>query len=103
MANDEKELDIPIWLKTNLTVEEAAYTGIGMNKLRELSDSDSCDFVLWIGRKRLLKRKNLRSSSKTHFLYRCVKGAIFSIAPLSYHLKKSILWTQQIQRSDADE
>lgn len=49
MANDEKELDIPIWLKTNLTVEEAAaYTGIGMNKLRELSDSDSCDFVLWI-------------------------------------------------------
>ena len=24
MANDEKELDIPIWLKTNLTVEEAA-------------------------------------------------------------------------------
>ena len=43
MANDEKELDIPIWLKANLTVEEAAaYTGIGMNKLRELSDSDAC-------------------------------------------------------------
>ena len=60
MANEEKELDIPIWLKANLTVEEAAaYTGIGMNKLRELSDSDSCDFVLWIGRKRLLKRKKL--------------------------------------------
>ena len=60
MTNDEKELEIPVWLKANLTVEEAAaYTGIGMNKLRELSDDDSCDFVLWIGRKRLLKRKKL--------------------------------------------
>lgn len=60
MASDERELEIPVWLKANLTVEEAAaYTGIGMNKLRELSDDDSCDFVLWIGRKRLLKRKKL--------------------------------------------
>ena len=68
MANDEKELDIPIWLKTNLTVEEAAaYTGIGMNKLRELSDSDSCDFVLWIGRKRLLKRKKLEEVLENAF------------------------------------
>ncbi len=68
MANDEKELDIPIWLKTNLTVEEAAaYTGIGMNKLRELSDSDSCDFVLWIGRKRLLKRKKLEEFLENAF------------------------------------
>lgn len=68
MANDEKELDIPIWLKTNLTVEEAAaYTGIGMNKPRELSDSDSCDFVLWIGRKRLLKRKKLEEFLENAF------------------------------------
>lgn len=68
MANDEKELDIPIWLKANLTVEEAAaYTGIGMNKLRELSDSDSCDFVLWIGRKRLLKRKKLEEFLENAF------------------------------------
>ena len=68
MANDEKELDIPIWLKTNLTVEEAAaYTGIGMNKLRELSDSDACDFVLWIGRKRLLKRKKLEEFLENAF------------------------------------
>ncbi|WP_290451804.1 excisionase [Faecalibaculum rodentium] len=68
MANNEKELDIPIWLKANLTVEEAAaYTGIGMNKLRELSDSDSCDFVLWIGRKRLLKRKKLEEFLENAF------------------------------------
>ena len=40
--------------------EAAAYTGIGTAKLREISDSESCDFVLWIGTKRLLKRKKLK-------------------------------------------
>ena len=68
MTNDEKELEIPVWLKANLTVEEAAaYTGIGMNKLRELSDDESCDFVLWIGRKRLLKRKKLEEFLENSF------------------------------------
>ena len=43
-----------------LTLEEAAaYTGIGTDKLRELSNRESCDFVLWVGTKRLLKRKQL--------------------------------------------
>ena len=68
MERDEKELEIPVWLKANLTVEEAAaYTGIGMNKLREISDDDSCNFVLWIGRKRLLKRKKLEEFLENAF------------------------------------
>lgn len=51
---------IPIWEKSNLTLEEAAaYSGIGKNKLRELSDERDCPFVLWNGNKRLLKRKEL--------------------------------------------
>ena len=50
---------VPIWEKSNLSVA-AAYTGIGTAKLREISDSESCDFVLWIGTKRLLKRKKLK-------------------------------------------
>ena len=59
--NKEKQQElVPIWKKSNLSLEEAAaYTGIGVNKLRELSESDSCDFVIWIGRKRLLKRRKL--------------------------------------------
>lgn len=53
---------IPIWQKATLTLEEAAsYTGIGINKLRELSNRDDCNFVLWNGSKRLLKRKKLES------------------------------------------
>lgn len=49
---------VPIWEKSNLTVEEAAlYSGIGRNKIRELTESEDCDFVLWVGSKRLIKRK----------------------------------------------
>jgi excisionase family DNA binding protein len=53
-------LNIPFWLKSNLTVEEAAaYSGVGRNKLRELSDDENCSFVLWVGNKRLIKRRLL--------------------------------------------
>ena len=49
---------VPIWEKTNLTVEEAAaYSGSGRNKIRELSDNEDCPFVLWVGSKRMIKRK----------------------------------------------
>lgn len=52
--------EVPIWEKSNLTLEEAAaYFGIGINKLRELSEDKNCRFVLWCGSKRLIKRKAL--------------------------------------------
>lgn len=52
--------EIPIWQKTALTLEEAAaYSGIGVNKLRKMSDDEHCDFVLWNGTKRLIKRRKL--------------------------------------------
>lgn len=48
---------IPVWEKSNLTLTEAAaYFNIGENKLRDISDNDDCTFVLWCGRKRLIKR-----------------------------------------------
>ncbi len=52
--------EVPIWEKTNLTLEEAAaYSGVGINKLRSISDEKNCPFVLWVGSKRLLKRRLL--------------------------------------------
>ena len=52
--------EVPICEKSNLTPEEAAaYSGIGINKLRKISGSESCPFVLWIGTKRLIKREQL--------------------------------------------
>lgn len=51
-------IDVPIWEKSNLTLEEAsAYSNIGINKLREITNEKDCKFVLWIGNKRLIKRK----------------------------------------------
>ena len=50
--------EIPIWEKSNLTLEEAAaYSGVGIHKIRQLTNSEKCEFVLWVGTKRLIKRK----------------------------------------------
>ena len=50
--------EVPIWEKSNLTLEEAAaYFNIGVNKLRELTNDEDCRFVLYVGNKRLIKRK----------------------------------------------
>ena len=52
--------EVPIWEKSNLTLEEAAaYSGIGINKLREITNERGCNFVLFIGTKRLIKRRLL--------------------------------------------
>ena len=52
--------EVPIWEKSNLTLEEAAaYSGIGINKLRDITNGEHCKLVLWIGSKRLIKRKLL--------------------------------------------
>ncbi len=40
--------EVPIWEKSNLTLEEAAaYFGIGVNKLRELTDETPADVNDW--------------------------------------------------------
>ena len=50
--------EVPIWEKSNLSLEEAAaYSGIGVNKLRELTNERNCRFVLLVGNKRLIKRR----------------------------------------------
>ena len=52
--------EVPIGEKSNLTLEEAAaYSGIGINKLRDITNGEHCKLVLWVGSKRLIKRKLL--------------------------------------------
>ena len=53
----KRKFDIPIWCKANLIEEAAAYSGIGMAKLYEMTESEDCPFVLWIGSRRMIKRK----------------------------------------------
>jgi len=53
-----EKLNIPIYQKLNLTIEEAiAYSNIGENTLREELAKPYCPFVLKIGNRRLIKRK----------------------------------------------
>ena len=61
-SGSEKNLEenLPLWEKPFLTLSEAAaYTNVGMHKLCELADDEDCDFIMWVGRKRLFKRERL--------------------------------------------
>ena len=54
----EIRYEIPIWQKVMLTKEEAAaYSHIGINKLEELLKVPNCPFVLYVGKKKLIKRR----------------------------------------------
>ncbi len=53
-----KKIEVPIWHKTNLTIEEAAkYTSIGIAKLYEMTSKEDCPYVIWIGTRRMIKRR----------------------------------------------
>ena len=50
--------EVPIWEKSNLTIEEAAeYSNIGQNRISNLLKEPRCPFVLYVGTKKLVKRK----------------------------------------------
>ena len=54
----EYKFDIPLHKKYGLTIPEAAeYSNIGQNKLSELMKKPRCPFVLYVGTKKLVKRK----------------------------------------------
>ena len=54
----EIRYEIPIQQKVMLTKEEAAaYSHIGINKLEELLKIPNCPFVLYVGKKKLIKRR----------------------------------------------
>ena len=64
-------LTVPIHLKMTLTAREAAeYSNIGINKIDSMLRSPNCPFVLFVGTKKLVKRRefelyngNLKASS----------------------------------------
>lgn len=51
-------VSVPLWEKQNLTLSEAAaYFGIGQNRLHALTQIRNCNFVLFVGNRRMIKRK----------------------------------------------
>ena len=56
MKNDVNH--VPIHLKMNMTSKEAAeYRNIGINKIDSMLRTPNCPFVLYVGTKKLVKRK----------------------------------------------
>ena len=55
MENKER---VPIHLKLTLTIKEAAeYSNIGINKIDALLKQPNCPFVLFVGTRKLVKRR----------------------------------------------
>lgn len=71
VQESEKEKNIiPTWNKLNLTIKEASqYSNIGETTIRNLLKERGCPFLLMIGKRQLVKRKEfeLYLSSK-HYI-----------------------------------
>ena len=53
-----QKVNVPIYEKAALTIEEAAeYSNIGQNRLIALLKERRCTFVLYVGKKKLVKRR----------------------------------------------
>lgn len=46
MTRTEKENLVPVW-----------ESGIGVRKLRDMTDKPECNYVIWVGNRRMIKRK----------------------------------------------
>ena len=60
MTNQSQQVTfLPIDRKMLLSIREAAeYSNIGINKIDEMLKLPNCPFVLFVGTKRLVKRKD---------------------------------------------
>ena len=55
---DKETQEVPIWEKLILTIDEASnYSNIGTTTIRQLLADPDCEFRLYVGRKKLVKRK----------------------------------------------
>ena len=74
LVEKNKNKNVPIWEKSNLTLTEAAeYFNIGEHKLREITNNHKYNFVLFIGTKRLIKRREFEK-----YLSRLVQSRPYS-------------------------
>ena len=53
---------VPIHLKLTLSIKEASeYSNIGINKIDAMLKQPKCPFVLYVGSKKLVKRKEFEA------------------------------------------
>ncbi len=62
MKEQRDHNSVPIPQKAALTIREAAeYSNIGINKIDSLLRKPNCSFVLYVGTKKLVKRKEFEA------------------------------------------
>lgn len=67
----EDKITVPIKdkLLLTLTIKEAAiYSSIGINRIDTMLKEDGCPFVLFVGSKKLVKRKEFEEYISKHFV-----------------------------------
>lgn len=70
MTRTEKENLVPVWERITISLEEAAaYSGIGVRKLRDMTDKPECNYVIWVGNRRMIKRKKSMNTLSRPILY----------------------------------
>ena len=58
MNQNQQAMPLPIDRKVLLSIREAAeYSNIGINKIDKMLKQPNCPFVLYVGTKKLVKRK----------------------------------------------
>lgn len=58
MKHGEKISLVLVWKRSALTLDATlTYSGLGRHTSVEYSNETECNFTIWIGRKRFLKRK----------------------------------------------
>ena len=63
-----REFDVRIAEKITLSLKEAvALTGIGEKKLIQMSKIPSCSFVIYVGSKRMFKRRQLQEYLESNY------------------------------------
>lgn len=62
-------MELPINLKMTLTIKEAAeYSNIGINKIESMAREKGCPFVLYVGSRKLIKRKEFEDYISKRFV-----------------------------------
>ena len=74
---------VPIHLKMTLTTKEAAeYSNIGINKIDSMLRSPNCPFVLFVGTKKLVKRKEFEQFISEKLVILLMPMLLYSAASL---------------------
>ena len=74
----ETEVRVPIHLKITLTIREAAeYSNIGINKIDSMLKQPNCPFVLYVGTRKLVKRKEFEEYIRRELIIQPLIAEIF--------------------------